>query len=351
MSSKLNTLLYPIILFILLLSVSDIYGIEISKEFEISFDQEITMFLADDNLAVWKNNEMIIYKNNIIIKKIKTLRGKGPGDFAIINALFSTKDSYIFWDRETKRFSYFSKKWNFLKIKKINNFYNRFTVLLKRCKNDYIFQWNKFERIKKSSKITMIAGKINNKGDKSVLYKTEGFTLLADKINLDYSQLISTVSGDTLYIADNREYKIYTIDINNKKPMKKIYFVKNEKKTIWKEEHYQLQYEITKKFSQKRKIIYPKHLPPLFRLISSGNILGVITNREILNKKTVIDFYRSGKYIGKVVIPLIYSQYFVFPGFLYFSSDIILDGENLYSQIYSPEDETHKIIKWKITFN
>jgi hypothetical protein len=76
-------------------------------------------------------------------------------------------------------------------------------------------------------------------------------------------------------------------------------------------------------------------------------LLVVVTNEKIHLRKAKVDVFKYERYIGSIEIPLIYSQYFIFPFCWpqYFPTGTYLQGNRLYTFHYDAGEERYKIIR------
>lgn len=325
-------------------------ALEIRKEFDIDFDYEVAIFWIDEHLIAWdsKKAEILVFQNNSLNKSIKMNKGQGPGDFQVINSIFSTPDNILIWDRYLRRISSYSKDWRFIEIE-------QFHLLGMACPigkldNDYLFQWSDFNTDKKGSKVVRNVGLINKDKTNTALYHTAAYFNYHGKLNYDCPISVVSFSDPYLYYASNRDYTIYALDLRKKdsSPVKIIH--KKNKSIKWGKKIADLQWQVIKKNSNLPESIYPKFVPPIFCLISSGDMVGIVTNELIEEKKAAIDIYRCNKFLGRLVIPMLYIQHYVFPSYFYFSDGILWDKEKLYTLHYESNSEKFKIIKWNIKY-
>lgn len=327
------------------------YAVEVIKSYELNFDCEIAFFLINDVCAAWEAQKetLYIFKGKKSVKTLKLRKGQGPGDFKVVSNIISTDRHFVLWDRMNRRFSNYSMDWEFESIKKFPNLFLFFPVGFN--EKNIIARWNTLVRVKKGSEIIEKIGIINERGEDEIIYKAKGFFNDQGRINYDRPHLSASVSGDRLYYAINQDYKVYMVSLNEEKFPVQTVIDRKYKPREWDKKCEDLQWEIFKKPQQPPKKIYPANIPPLFTIFARGELIGVVTNEGIVDKKTKIDFFRNHKYIGSCEIPLLFTQHFVFPSFLMFRPGIDFQGGFLYTLHYSDDEEgTYKIISWEINF-
>jgi len=353
MKIKKMTLTIKICLAVLLFSIYyHQHAIEISKSMELDFETETSFFVVDNSLAVWDsaNLELSIFKDKLLVKKLKLNKGEGPQDFRVMSNIISTKKHFIIWDHILRRYSFYSKDWKFEKIKKIATlgFFHPLAVV---DDSHYLAMWNNFEKHKKGSTIYQNVGIVDDNKVIKVLHKIGGPFNEKGILNYDRPHLIVSLSANKLYFAGNQEYKVYMAPLKKNKILFKEAKKCIERKYIpckWDSQCTNLQWIVSRKPQRPQKIKYPENIPPIFAIVSSDELTGVVTNELILQEKTKIDFFKNNQYVGSCKIPILYMQYYVFPSWLYFTPGIVLNGNTLYTYHYLKNEEIYKIIKWKI---
>lgn len=327
-----------------------IYAFEISRSFEINFDYEVTFFDVGGQIIVWDANasKIFIYEENKLTKTINADKGQGPQDFQLVSAVLVNLDQYYIWDRMQKRFSIYKKNWDPVEIKPLRNI-SANSLPLGITGKGFLFTWNEIVKHEKGSTMSNNIGVINANGQKNSFYKISAPFNKMGYVNYDRPILITTFSNTgKLYFAHNNDYKIYTIDLNSQDPKPSLVIEKKVKAIPWRKDFEELQWEILTKSPHDPEYIYPGYLPPLFSLAANDDIVAVITNESLHEKKTVVDFFKDGKFLGMAKLPLLCSQYLVFPSFLCLPPQAFLGKDYLLTFSYDTKTENFKIIKWQI---
>lgn len=348
--SKLNRNILWVLIMLISFGNNHIYAFKIFKLFEINFDYEVTFFDTGDEIIVWDSNstKIFIYKENKLTKTICANKGQGPQDFEIVSSVLLNHDQYYVWDRMLKRFSIYKKNWDPIEIKVLPNMPS-YSSLMGIADKDFLFTWNEIVKYEKGSKISNNIGLINANGLRNSFYNISGEFNKMGKINYNRSILITAFSHtDKLYFASNNDYKIYTIDLISKTPTPLPVIEKKVKPIPWRKDFEELKWEITTKSPHDPQCIYPEFLPPLFSISANANMVAIISNELLHEKKTVVDFFKDGKFLGTAKLPLLYSQYVVFPSFLCLPPDVFVGKDYLLTFFYDTNEENFKIIKWKI---
>jgi len=289
---------------------------------------------------------LTVYDDNKPGKEMALLKkGEGPGDFRIIQNLILHKDTYYFWDRGLMRMTTFSRDWKRLDIQKI--VISQMSGHLGKSSKGHLFKWSRGDRGKKGRYLIEQIGFINGK-KREVLTNSRGLFAKEKAMNYCRPHPIYTLSGNTLYYAVNNEYKVYTIDIESKKPKPRLVAKSDQEPIKWQESLQELQYEVIRRPARAGEQIFPEYVPPLFQIAAHGDWLAVVTNRQILNSKTQVDLFNKGKYTGSVTLPLLYQQYFVFPSFLNFPPDFYIHNNALFTLHYNTGKDEYKISKWRL---
>lgn len=325
-----------------------LHAIKIKKVSHINYDYEVAFFLVDEDILIWdaKNFQLSVYRNHVPIKTLKLNKGQGPQDVQVLSNIISDADHYIIWDRRQRRFTFFNKNWEYKKVEKLPLMGNASPLAVNN--KNYLFLWSDFLKTSKGSEIIQNIGIISPDGNKSSLKKSTGLFNNMGAINYDRPLLIAVYAKSSLYYANIQDYKVYAIDF--KKKAQPICLKKDVKPIKWQDRFSELQYEIIKKPTAVPKSVYPAYLPPIFTILVNGDILAVVSNQAIMQKKSVIDFFKKGKYLGNVEIPMIFNQYFIFPSPFYFNPGICLKGNFLYTFNYDIEEDLYEIITWELQF-
>lgn len=347
---SLRVILLFILIGIIILSSLPLNAVTAQKVSELKFDYEISLFILDDQLVIWDTNtfQILIYRENKLLKTVKLGKGQGPRDFLILNSILSTSQYFILFDRMQSRISYFDKNWNFLKIERLS--LPKISFAIGNFQDKFIFQWNDYVRHPKGIEITQNIGVANGRGEKFSFEKMNAQFNTNGRLNYERPFLVASHSNGTVYYANNQEYKVYSIDLKKTNPTTQLYFQKNTKSIPWKSQLNNLRDEIYGKLKTEIKFVYPNFIPPIFSIIASEDVVGVVTNENILKKQTVIDFYKKGQFKGKLELPLIPSQHSVTPPIFFFNTGIALNKDYLYALIYDSNEDVFKVIKWKIVF-
>jgi signal peptidase I len=383
MNNELNKKVTRIIFAFVLVWSFAVYqnALELKKEREWSFDREVQFYIlervapaADDvtkryslqkksshenktstnnsiegKLHVWLGKTLYEYSENTEKKiKFKMRKGEGPGDCLIVNKIAYYDGQYVVWDRRLKRMTYFSEEGKLIGTERFKTLL--FPALVGKTGDNYIFKWNIFEGRRSSRFITeqvvMVNGK--KKEDQKVLAAYTGKLNKGEVGNFDRPSLLHSLSGKKFYYAKNLEYKIYVMDLNKPEPAPSLFIAKENKPLKWEKKYEDLQWEISRKPRRKTELNYPPYVPPLFAIAASGDLLAAVTNEQVGKRKSVIDIFRRGKYLGSAAIPLLYEQYFIFPTFLNLPTNVYLSDHSLYTLHYFDDLEVYKIIKWRI---
>lgn len=345
-----RNILWMIIFTTLISFGNHIYAFTISKSYEINFDYEVTFFDTGNQIIVWDTNtsKIFIYEENKLTKTINANKGQGPQEFEIVSSVLLDIDQYYVWDRMLKRFSIYKKNWDPVEIKVLRNI-PFFSLPMGITNKGFLFTWNEIVKHKKGSTISNNIGVINTDGIKNSYYKISGAFNKMGCVNYNRPILITAFSNTgKLYFANNNDYKIYTIDLNSKAPTPSLVIEKRVKPIPWQKGFEELQFENTTRSPHDPKYIYPEFLPPLFSLSANANMVAIVSNESLIEKKTVVDFFKDGKFLGTAKLPLLYSQYAVFPSFLCLPPDVFLGKDYLLTSFYDTKEENFKIIKWKI---
>jgi len=335
--------IFIIILF--LFAEQTIYGVQIEKEFELIFDSEPQYFVINGEIHKWANGKLDIYSNKDSKRSIEVLKkGEGPGDFLIIQKIFYENGKYHFWDRQLKRMTVFSKDWQRINIKKYN--LPLVSAFIGKVAGKMLFKWNAFKREENKTFIVEQAGFVDD-DSKQPIVRFKGEWTKGKEVNHDRPHLLYSLTGSTLYYADNQDYRIFSLNLQKDDPSPSLLIEREVQKNKWKEEFADLQYEIIRKPEIKPAERYPGYIPPLFAIAADKDLIVAVTNEKIGEKKAKLDFFQTGKYLGSVIIPILYQQHFVFPIFLNFPPDIYISGRSLYTCHYFYETDQYKIIKWR----
>lgn len=323
-------------------------ALELRREHEWDFDGEVQYFIINGEVHVWGGGTLrIFHQDKEAEEKLKMRTGEGPGDQLLINKIDFVDGQYLLWDRRLMRMNFFSPAGKLLSTRRFKMpIISAFVGIVN---GDYVFKWSDFEgtgsrRVIKEH-VSIMAGK-----EKKPLLEMSGVLLKGEITNYDRPMLLYSLSGNRLYFASNREYKIYTMDLNEKNPSPVLYAVRKIKALEWKQAYADIQWDILKKPPQLPEFHYPDEAPPLFAIAASGDLLAVVTNEQIEKRKAVIDIFKKGKYMGSAVIPILHQQHLVFPIIFAFPPEVYINERWLYTLHYFDDLEVYKIIKWKIIF-
>jgi hypothetical protein len=230
----------------------------------------------------------------------------------------------------------------------------RFAGFLGVVENQYIFRWGTTARSPARMQLTEHVGIVDEKQMKALINIPAGEWRKQEYLNDDRPIPIVVLSGNIIYYGTNREYRINKIRITGSKT--------EHIQTIQRQVHpikltddlKQLKYEVLSQSYQtpKPKEKYPSYVPPLVDIAADNDLLVVVTNEKIHSRKAKVDVFKNEEYIGSIELPLIYSQYFIFPFSwpYYFPTGTYLQGNQLYTYHYDEGEERYKIICHTLIF-
>ncbi len=370
--TKKTTITFLAILIFLGWSIA-LHSLELKKEHEWEFFGETQFFVLENQVHVWSfaDRALYLYPVKGERKTIFTMgQGEGPGDCLLVNRVLFDGQHYLAWDRRLMRISTFSRSGKYINSEKI--IVPILSAFIGQKDGGYLFKWNSFDGPRGRRRTTEQITLVEEKGKKkSILVSMAGIFNKGETLNYDRPHLLYARAGNKLYYADNREYKIYQIDITGKEPVSSpsVYATREYERVQWQKKHEELQWEILKKPRKLPEVDYPAYLPPLFAIAVSdtgmnkdtatgmgtkkgadipGPLLAVVNNARIGEKKAVIDIFRGGRYLGSGVIPILHRQHFIFPFIQAFPPEIYLSRDALYTVHYFSDEEVYKIIKWRI---
>lgn len=347
---SINKVIIVIFIFLIFFcNISPIFSLNLKKSFELKFENEISFFIVGNEIVIWDsdNHNLLVYLEDKLIKSITVPEGVGPGDYRVINSIAYVPGKIFIWDRMLRRFSIYNKSYEFITNHKFDKL--GMATVLNIINNRYYFQINKFIKNKNGSDVIQNIGYVSNdNADIETVYSLKGRFQSNNQLTYDRPFLLCTSTGNTIYFANNQEYKIYSLDLINKKNTYKMVLEKKTNKLKWMNKYADLQWDVLKKPANIPKVNYPKNIHPIFALICDKDMIGVITNESLENKISSIDLYKNNRFIGKVEIPLIFMQHFLFPNVFGYPSGIDLFDNNIVALIYDKSKDIYKIIKWKI---
>jgi len=330
-----------------------IFSIEVHKDFEIPFDYEVSPFLVADNICVLDGFSLKIYNDATTFKTIQFRKGEGPGEFLVVQKIYSQGKYGYIWDRVLFRLSVFTGDWKLDRTIKLPAL-RRFAGFLGIVDNQYLFRWGTQERSPASVQLTEHVGIVDENQMKALINIPAGEWRKQEDLNYDRPIPIVILSGNFIYYGTNREYRIDKIRITGSKT-EHIQTMQRQVQSIkFTDDLKQLKYEVLSQSNQspKPKEKYPSFVPPLVDMAADGDLLVVVTNEKIHLRKANVDVFKNGKYIGSIEIPLIHSQYFIFPSGWpwYFPTGTYLQGNRLYTFHYDAGEERYKILRHTLNF-
>lgn len=332
-------------LLIFLLGHFSLSAVELIKESEINLISDAHFFLVDGKVVTFNKGEIGKYsKGKLIEKKTILKKGGGPGDFQIVQNIYSTKDGIYIWDRMLKRMNRFSKDWKFIGSKKIANA-PTLTGFKGYHKSHNIFKWLEVRNGNGGRIVSEVIGNIGE--NKRSFVRVEGQFVAGTYINYDRPYLKSRLEGEYIYYADINSYKIYTV-IPWAKCKKKLLISRDFDSVGWDDAVENLQWEILEKPEKLPAVKYPSNVPPVYDFAVDGDLIAVCTNRKVKEKICVVDLFKNGQYKGSVKVPILHSQYFIFPAIQQFPPDIYLKDNRLYTKHYDSENDEFTITTWQI---
>ena len=100
-------------------------SIALEHVFELEFETYPSFYLLNGSIVVHEENNLLIYHEDKIIKRIILKQGEGPGELAYIhsiNGIVGDKDLICLWDALGRRMLQYTPDWNyqgFLKLPEI----------------------------------------------------------------------------------------------------------------------------------------------------------------------------------------------------------------------------------------
>jgi len=330
-----------------------LFSIEVSKDFEISYDYEVAPFLVAGNICIRDGYSLKIYNDAKTFKTIQFRKGEGPGEFRLVQKIYSRGKYRYIWDRLLFRLSVFTGDWKLDGMIKFPSL-RRFAGFLGVVENRYIFRWGTIERSPARMQLTEHVGIVDEKQMKPLIDIPAGEWRKQEYLNYDRPIPMVVLTGNIIYYGTNREYRIDKIRITGSKTGH-IQTIQRQVRPIkLTDDLKQLKYEVLSRVYQspEPKEKYPSYVPPLVDIAADGELLVVVTNEIIHLKKAKVDVFKNGRYIGSIEIPLIYSQYFIFPFSwpYYFPTGTYLQGNRLYTFHYDEGEERYKIIRHTLNF-
>ena len=330
-----------------------IFSIEVNKDLEIPFDYDVSPFLVADNICVLDGFSLKIYNDAKTFRTIQFHKGEGPGEFLVVQKIYSRGKYGYIWDRLLFRMSVFSGDWKLDRMIKFPSL-RRFAGFLGVVENQYLFRWGTTERSPARMQLTEHVGIVDEKQMKALINIPAGEWRKQEYLNFDRPIPIVVLSSNFIYYGTNREYRIDKIRITGSKT-EHIQTIQRQVQPIkLTDDLKQLKYGVLSQSTQSPppKEKYPSFVPPLVDIAADNDLLVVVTNEKIHFRKAKVDVFKNGKYIGCIEIPLIYSQYFIFPLSWphYFPTGTYLQGNRLYTYHYDEGEERYKIIRHTLIF-
>jgi hypothetical protein len=333
---------------IFLVTPVSVFSVQARLDFKIASDQDVFSFpLNNSDICILDAGTLKIYHHSTPIRSIDFKRGEGPGEFRVVQKIYSRGKYFYIWDRLLFRLSVFTDNWKLNRIIKFPSF-RRLAGFLGITGNHYFFRWGTTERSPARINLIEHVGIIDKNQMKSIITIPAGEWRKQEYLNFDRPIPMVAISGNTIYWSTNREYRIHKIRINGKKTEHINTIIRQVQPIKFTDDLKQLKYEILSQSRQSLtpKEIYPSFVPLLADMAVDGEWLAVITNEKIHLRKAKVDIFRKERYIGSIEIPLIYSQYFIFPFSWpnYFPSGTYLQGNRLYTYHYDKSEDRYKII-------
>ena len=338
---------------LLLLLVNMLQSIELRKVGEYALENNVDIYCYNNNLVTFNQNPMkiVFYVGKKVARTIPFNEGDGPSDFRIINNIIFNNGNIICWDRMSGHIKRFSNNMKLLNCEKMPLKYSRFALLLNSDSGKHIFLSSNMNR--KKTKVNVIQ-KLSifdiNKKKSNIIKKVNGIYIKNGSLDYNNPILLAATSQDGIYYTNSFDGDLYYYD---RKIGKSELIDKWKNKSIqWNNKYYELRYKIMNKTSDKIKVIMPEKLPNIFAMVSSKNILCVITNEKIDQNLTVLRIYKNKIYQGKVSIPLTTNQHFVFNDPIFrFNPGIAVGNNYIFALELDKNNEgDSKIVKWKIIF-
>jgi hypothetical protein len=342
------------IFIILFLGITlNIFSIQVNKDFEIPYDYEISPFLVADNICILDAYSLKIYNDAKNVRTIQFRKGEGPGEFLVVQKIYSRGKYGYIWDRLLFRLSVFTGDWKLDRMIKFPSL-RRFAGFLGIVDNQYFFRWGTTERSPARMHLTEHVGIVDENQMKALINIPAGEWRKQEYLNYDRPIPVVALTGNIIYYGTNREYRINKIRITGSKT-EHIQTIQRQVRPIkLTDDLKKLKYEILSQSYQspESKEKYPSYVPPLVDIAADGELLVVVTNEKIHLKKAKVDLFKKGTYIGSIQLPLIYSQYFIFPFSwpYYFPTGTYLHGNRLYTFHYDEGEERYKIIRHTLNF-
>lgn len=325
-----------------------IFSIEVNKDFEIPYDYEVAPFLVAGNICIRDGCSLKIYNDAKTFRTIRFRKGEGPGEFRLVQKIYSSGKYFYIWDRLLFRLSVFTSGWKLDRMIKFPSL-RRFAGFLGVVENQYFFRWGSTERSPARVQLTEHVGIVDENQMKALINIPAGEWRKQEYLNYDRPIPIVVLSGNIIYYGTNQEYRINKIRIAGSKTEHLETIQRQVRPMKLTDDLKQLKYEVLSRVYQspKPREKYPSFVPPLVDIAADGDLLVVVTNEKIHLRKSNVDVFKNGRYIGSIELPLIYSQYFIFPFSwpYYFPTGTYLQGNRLYTFHYDEREERFKIIR------
>jgi hypothetical protein len=269
-----------------------IFSIEVNKDFEIPYDYEVAPFLADGNICIRDGYSLKVYNDAKTFKTIRFRKGEGPGEFLVVQKIYSRGKYCYIWDRLLFRLSVFTGDWKLDGMIKFPSL-RRFAGFLGIVDNQYLFRWGTTERSPARVQLTEHVGIVDEKQMKALIDIPAGEFRKQENLNYDRPIPIVVLSGSIIYYATNRQYRIDKIRITGSKT-EHIQTIQRQVQPIkLTDDLKQLKYEVLSQSSQspQPKEKYPSFVPPLVDIAADGELLVVVTNEKIHLKKALFTVF------------------------------------------------------------
>ena len=116
----------------------------------------------------------------------------------------------------------------------------------------------------------------------------------------------------------------------------------------WRRWWQELKWRVLRRPQAERPEVFPPRVPPLMGLAADGPRLITVSNDHLKEGKARLDLFVDGQHRWRVLIPMLYVQYFVFPPTFYHSSGMQLVGDHFYSLHYDEEADLFRLVSRRI---
>ncbi len=335
-----------ILMLMVAMAASLLAGVEIMEVGRLTFETEVVFYPLEGGIVATRPEGQVykfwIYQGLQLQREFELRKGEGPGEVKIVKGIIEEGDKIYVWDGGLRRLNVFDRDWKFIRFTSMPKMGS--ALFIGRFKGVNVFKWGEFDSKNGDRFIVDCAGIVD--GDNRVAAaKTEGKWAVQNKLNNDRSFLVSEFSDGRFYTASNTEYKISVSTTDGSSLAPAGLLEKKSEKTSWSGAHQKLAIKL---LPTTFKALNPAYVPPLFEIVSSGDTVAVVTNESVLRHKTAIDVWEKGAFVGKVEIPIIFTQRFLFPSAMHLPSGIYLRGDTLWTLHFDEDDDEYNIVQWKI---